>query len=88
MSNVYASIVDAIQQKRLKEPFRVCDFKKACPGWAEGTYNAFLWKHRRDNHGGYAEYFEWYSPGNFSLIRPLFHKRKNNDLGYIQGQRN
>jgi len=70
MSKVYRSIVEAIQQKRLKEPFTSHDFKEACPGWAEGTYNVFLWKHRQDNPGGYTEYFELGLPGRFKLIRP------------------
>ena len=69
MSEVYRSIVEAIERRRLKEPFTSRDFKKECPGWAEGTYGAFLWKHRRNNPGGYEEYFEWYPPGKFRLIR-------------------
>jgi hypothetical protein len=68
MSEVYKSITEAIRRRKLKEPFTSYDFKEACPGWADGTYNAFLWKHRLGNPGGYAEYFQKISPGKFKLI--------------------
>ncbi len=68
MSKVYKSIVAAIQNGRLKEPFTSSDFGQACPQWEEGTHSAFLWKHRLGNHGGYHEYFKKVSPGKFKLI--------------------
>ena len=52
---VYASIVQAVRQGRLKEPFTKRDFRNACPGWGEGTYNAFLDKHAVGNPGGNSE---------------------------------
>lgn len=69
MSKVYKLIVSTIRLGRLKEPFTSSDFRKACPGLGEGTYNAFLWKHRLRNPGGYVEYFKKVSPGKFRIIR-------------------
>jgi hypothetical protein len=54
---VYASIVASIRLGRLIEPFTARDFKQACPGFAPGTYNAFLHKHALGNPGGYSELF-------------------------------
>ena len=67
MSKVYESIVSVIQAGRLKEPFTSQEFEEACPGWAKGTYRAFLWKHRVKNPGGYIEYFKRISPGKFRV---------------------
>lgn len=50
MSNrVYKEIVKAVKEGNLVEPFSVKDFTVACPGLGKGTYNAFLYKHRRGN---------------------------------------
>lgn len=68
---VYKAIVQAVKNGRLKEPFSQEDFRRACPGFGEGTYHAFLHKHRKDNPGGASELFELTSPGKFRLIRPL-----------------
>lgn len=67
---VYFSILKAVKEGRLKEPFRNEDFKKACPGFGAGTYQAFLHKHREGNPGGYSELFKLVDKGNFKLIRP------------------
>jgi hypothetical protein len=42
--SVYASIVNSVKCKKLVEPFTVQDFKRACPGFGAGTYNAFLYR--------------------------------------------
>jgi hypothetical protein len=68
---VYIAIVKAIEGGRLKEPFSNNDFKNACPGFGEGTYNAFLWKHRKGNLQGESELFELLKPNIFRLIRPI-----------------
>lgn len=68
---VYSSIISAVKSGTLKEPFSKDDFKNACPNLGEGTYNAFLDKHRMGNPGGNSELFEKVSPGKFKLIRPL-----------------
>lgn len=67
---VYACIVRAVSIGKLKEPFARDDFRKACPGFGEGTYRAFLHKHRVGNPGGNSELFERVSPGRFKLVRP------------------
>ncbi len=68
---VYSAIVSAVRSGRLVEPFRQADFRRACPGFGEGTYQAFLHKHRLDNPGGKSELFELVSPGRFKLLRPI-----------------
>jgi|GEM_PF-5484576 len=42
-----------------------------CKRMGEGTYNAFLWKHRRANQGGNSELFEMVNRGEFRLLQPL-----------------
>lgn len=68
---VYSAIVSAVRSGRLVEPFSCADFRRACPGFGEGTYKAFLYKHRLDNPGGCSELFELVSPGRFKLLRPI-----------------
>jgi hypothetical protein len=68
---IYRSIVDAVARGVLREPFTKGDFRKACPGFAEGTYNAFLDKHAQGNRGGTSELFERVRPGQFRLLRPF-----------------
>lgn len=68
---IYASIVAAVRAGTLREPFSNDDFRRACPGFGEGTYNAFLHKHRLDNPGGNSEPFELVDPGRFRLLRPI-----------------
>jgi len=68
---VYRAIVKAVKEGRLKEPFTKEDFRRACPRFGEGTYNAFLWKHRVGNPGGNTELLELVEPGKFRLVRPF-----------------
>ena len=68
---VYASIVESIKNGSLQEPFTKEDFKRACPGFGKGTYNAFLWKHRVGNPNKNTELFIKVSPGKFKLVRPF-----------------
>ena len=68
---VYNCIVNAIKARKLSEPFTMIDFKKVCPGLGEGTYNAFLYKHRIGNLGGNSELFEKVSKGKFKCARPF-----------------
>lgn len=67
---VYRCIVAAVESGKLKEPFARDDFRRACPGFAEGTYTTFLPKHRVGNPGGDSELFEEVSPRRYSLVRP------------------
>jgi hypothetical protein len=71
---VYRSLVEAVAEGRLAEPFGSTDFKRACPGFAEGTYRAFLWKHSGgggDVPGADAVLLERAAPGKFRLVRPF-----------------
>jgi hypothetical protein len=68
---VYKAIVEAIRSDRLREPFSKNDFKEECHGFGQGTYNAFLPKHRVGNPGGNSELFERVSPGSFKCVRPF-----------------
>jgi hypothetical protein len=54
---VYSAIVSAVKNGSLKEPFTNDDFRRACQGLGQGTYKAFLHKHRKGNPGGNSELF-------------------------------
>jgi hypothetical protein len=68
---VYSAIVRAVEDGKLKEPFGQDDFRRSCPNLAEGTYKAFLHKHRKGNPGGASELFELVKPGQFRLLHPI-----------------
>ena len=68
---VYKSVVEAVKAHKIKEPFMASDFRKACHGFAEVTYNVFLNKNRVGNPGGNSELFVKVSPGTFKLLRPF-----------------
>ena len=68
---VYAAIVSAVRSGRLVEPFTPKDFRGACPGFGQGTYRAFLYKHRLGNPGGDTELLKLVSPGRFRLFHPV-----------------
>ena len=68
---VYNAIVSAIKNGSPKEPFDKKDFESACPGFGDGTYNAFLDKHSKGNPGGNSELFERVAPGKFKCVRPF-----------------
>lgn len=69
--NVYGAIVAAIKSGILQEPFNKEDFRKTCPGFGDGTYNAFLDKHAKGNPGGNSVLFERVAPGQFRCLRPF-----------------
>jgi hypothetical protein len=71
---VYRAIVQAVKNGQLKEPFSRKDFRLACPDLGEGTYIAFLPKHRKGNPGGASELFETVGIGKFKLIRPFLYE--------------
>lgn len=68
---VYSALVQAVKSGQLKEPFGQDEFRHACPGLGEGTYQAFLYKHRKGNPGAASELFEMVSAGKFRLLRPF-----------------
>lgn len=67
-SKILSSIEKAISNGSLPRQFTSNDFKKACPGFGKGTYNAFLWKHREGNPGEKPEYFRKIDRGLFERI--------------------
>lgn len=67
----YEPIVKAIKAGVLTEPFTIQDWRMACPGVPNGTYNAFLHKHAKGNLGGNSELFERIAPGQFKCLRPF-----------------
>ena len=68
---VYRTVVDAVCNGRLVEPFGKNDFIDACPSLGNGTYQAFLWKHSEGNPGYNSVLFVKVSTGLFKLKRPL-----------------
>jgi hypothetical protein len=68
---VYESIVRAVKNRSLNEPFSRDDFRSSCPGFGEGTYNAFLDKHTVGNVGGNSELFLRVAVGKFKCVRPF-----------------
>jgi hypothetical protein len=68
---VYRAILNAIRTGALREPFSKEGFRIACPGFGNGTYNAFLDKHRHGNPRRNSELFERVSPGQFKSLRPF-----------------
>jgi hypothetical protein len=68
---VYRAIVNAIRTGALREPFSKENFRAACSGFRNGTYNAFVDKHRHGNPGGNSELFERVSPAQFKCLRPF-----------------
>jgi len=64
-------IYAAVRAGRLKEPFGPADVRLACPGWAQGTYSAFLTKHRVGNPEGTTELFQRVAPGRFRTLSKL-----------------
>ena len=74
-SRVYTAIVRAVENERIIEPFTNEDFRENCLGFGNGTYNAFLHKHRKGNPAGSSELFILVSPCRFKLIRPVKYEK-------------
>jgi hypothetical protein len=70
---VYAALVEAVSAGRIVEPFGAADFRAGCPGFAEGTYRAFLWKHSGSDkvEAKDSVLLERTRPGRFKLVRPF-----------------
>jgi len=75
MSRIYTSIVNAVNNGFLNEPFSINDFRNHCRGFADNTYNTFLSKHCKDNPCGYSEMFVRVSEGMYKLKMPLLKDR-------------
>ena len=63
-SDIYA----AVRSGKLAQPFNAAMVKRACPGWAEGTYHTFLGKHSVGN-GHTTELFVRIDRGKYRLNR-------------------
>lgn len=70
---VYAALVEAVSAGRIVEPFSAADFRSGCPGFAEGTYRAFLWKHSGGDGPAAKDsvLLERTGPGRFKLVQPF-----------------
>jgi hypothetical protein len=68
---VYRKIISAIKQGMLKEPFSNNDFRRNCPGLGDGTYKAFLYKHKKGNAGENSVLFEQVGTNLFKIIKPF-----------------
>jgi hypothetical protein len=66
MKEFATQIYNAVKAGRLAEPFNAAMVKRACPGWAEKTYNVFLSKHAVGN-GATTELFVRVSLGLYRL---------------------
>lgn len=70
MKEFASAIYAAVRSGKLAEPFNAAMAKKACPGWAEGTYHTFFGKHSVGN-GSTTELFVRVERGYYRLkIRP------------------
>jgi predicted aspartyl protease len=67
IGRVAAAIDAALISGSLVEPFSNEDFRRACPGFGNGTYQAFLWKHRQGN-GRTTQLFCLVGPNQFERI--------------------
>lgn len=65
----YQAVVEAVTKGALTEPFSTADLRRACPGFGDGTYRAFLWKH--STQGKVDAPLERVAPGRFRLRRPF-----------------
>lgn len=70
---VYAALVGAVNAGQIVEPFSAAEFRVKCPGFAEGTYRAFLWKHSGGGESAAKDsvLLERVLPGRFKLVRPF-----------------
>ena len=68
---IYKTIVKAVKNGKLKEPFSAHDLMKTCPNLKPSTCMVFLSKHRKANPSNTSELFVRVSPGKFKLLRPL-----------------
>ena len=66
-SEIYA----AVQSGRLAQPFDAAMVRRACPGWAEGTYHTFIGKHAVGNPDSNTALFVRVSRGQYRLNAPL-----------------
>ena len=66
MKDFASQIYAAVKAGNLAEPFNAAMAKKACPGWADGTYHTFFGKHAVGN-GSTTELFVRVGRGSYRL---------------------
>jgi hypothetical protein len=67
----YRSIVEAVKNGELEEPFTAGDIRRVCPQIAQNTPGTFLPKHRRNNPENQSELFEQVGRGQYKLLLPI-----------------
>lgn len=68
---IYRSIVEAVREKRLKEPFTSGNVRRDCPEINPRTPGTFLPKHAKGNPGGNSELFDKVGRGSYRLLHPV-----------------
>jgi hypothetical protein len=68
MKKLANEIYHAVNSGELEQPFTAAMVKRACPRWAEKTYQVFLPKHRKGNPGGNTVLFDQVARGSYQLI--------------------
>jgi hypothetical protein len=63
-----SEVYEAVRSGKLAQPFSAEAVKRACPGWAEGTYRNFFNKHRVGNPTGITELFVRRASNRFEII--------------------
>ena len=63
-----SEVYEAVRSGKLAQPFSAEAVKRACPGWAEGTYRSFFNKHRVGNPTGMTELFVRRASNRFEII--------------------
>ncbi len=62
------AIKEAAENGSLPKHFNSDDVRRACPGFAYGTYRTFLPKHRKGNPSDNTEHFVQLERGVYELI--------------------
>lgn len=69
-SNIYQTILEAVLNKKLKEPFNVKDCNDYCNNILAKS-PAFISKHEEDNPTNQTAYFKKVSRGYYKVIRRI-----------------
>ena len=64
---IYQSILEAVLNRRLPQPFGSADIERTCPGFARNTYKNFLAKHAKGNSNNATELFIRIERGKYCL---------------------
>lgn len=67
MKTFGTEIYAAVRTGKLAQPFDAEAVRRACPGWADRTYQVFLAKHAKGNPGRNTELFVRVAAGLYRL---------------------